>query len=108
MGTGEADMGKRGRQGQVRPMGASKAGGGRRDQWGQVRLVGAGEANGHLKALGQIPSQHGLQSVESGSERLHASHWDGSLAPSVAFQPVARMFAAFVCLPLGLRHGHCL
>jgi len=49
--------GKRGRQGQARPMGASEAGGGRRDRWGQARLVGAGEANGGRRPLGQIPSQ---------------------------------------------------
>jgi len=49
--------GKRGRQGQARPMGASEAGGGRRDRWGQARLVGAGEANGGRKPPGQIPSQ---------------------------------------------------
>jgi hypothetical protein len=58
MGAGEADRGKRGRQGQARPMGASEAGGGRRDRWGQARLVGAGEANGGRKPPGQIPSQH--------------------------------------------------
>jgi len=57
MGAGEADRGKRGRQGQARPMGASEAGGGRRDRWGQARLVGAGEANGGRKPPGQIPSQ---------------------------------------------------
>jgi len=34
IGAGEADRGKRGRQGQARPMGASEAGGGRRGQWG--------------------------------------------------------------------------
>ena len=58
MGAGEADRGKRGRQGQARPMGASEAGGGRRDRLGQARLVGAGEANGGRKPPGQIPSQH--------------------------------------------------
>jgi len=57
MGAGEADRGKRGRQGQARPMGASEAGGGRRDRWEQARLVGAGEANGGRKPPGQIPSQ---------------------------------------------------
>ena len=57
MGAGEADRGKRGRQGQARSMGASEAGGGRRDRWGQARLVGAGEANGGRKPPGQIPSQ---------------------------------------------------
>ena len=41
MGSGEADRGKRGRQGQARPMGASEAGGGRRDRWGQARPMGA-------------------------------------------------------------------
>jgi hypothetical protein len=50
--------GRRGRQGQARPMGASEAGGGRRDRWGQARLVGAGEANEGRKPPGQIPSQH--------------------------------------------------
>jgi len=38
---GQADRGKRGRQGQARPMGASEAGGGRRDRWGQARPMGA-------------------------------------------------------------------
>jgi len=41
MGAGEADRGKRGRQGQARLMGASEAGGGRRDRWGQARPMGA-------------------------------------------------------------------
>ena len=41
MGAGEADRGKRGRQGQARPTGASEAGGGRRDWWGQTRPMGA-------------------------------------------------------------------
>jgi len=50
--------GRRGRQGQARPMGAGEAGGGRRDRWGQARPVGAGEANGGRKPPGQIPSQH--------------------------------------------------
>jgi len=49
--------GRRGRQGQARPMGASEAGGGRRDRWGQARLVGAGEANWGRKPPGQTPSQ---------------------------------------------------
>jgi len=40
MWAGEADRGKRGRQGQARPMGAREAGGGRRDRRGQARLVG--------------------------------------------------------------------
>jgi hypothetical protein len=44
----------------------------------------------------------GLQSVEPGFQRLHAVHWDGSLAPSFACQPVALMFAAFVSLPLSI------
>jgi len=54
--------GRRGRQGQARPMGAGEAGGGRRDRWGQARLVGAGEANGGRKPPGQIPSQQVDQS----------------------------------------------
>jgi hypothetical protein len=45
----------------------------------------------------------GLQSVEPGFQWLHTIHWDGSLAPSFAFQSVAVMFAAFVGLPLSLR-----
>jgi len=49
----------------------------------------------------------GLQSVESGCQWLHTIHWDGSLAPSFAFQPVAVMFAAFVGLPLSLRRRLC-
>jgi len=46
MGAGEADRGKRGRQGQARPTGASEADGGKRGWWGQARPVGAGEAGG--------------------------------------------------------------
>jgi len=53
-----------------------------------------------VRAHWRVP---GLQSVESGCQRLHTIHWDGSLAPSFAFQFVAVMFAAFVGLPLSLR-----
>ena len=45
----------------------------------------------------------GFQSVESGCQWLHTIHWDWSLAPRFAFQPVAVMLAALVGLPLGLR-----
>jgi len=41
MGAGEADRGKRGRQGQERPMGESEAGGGRQGWWGQAWPMGA-------------------------------------------------------------------
>jgi hypothetical protein len=41
MGAGEADRGRRGRQGQARPMGAGEAGGARRGWWGQARPMGA-------------------------------------------------------------------
>jgi hypothetical protein len=44
-----------------------------------------------------------FKSVESGCQRLRTIHWDGSLAPSFAFQSVAVMFAVFVGLPLSLR-----
>jgi len=45
-----------------------------------------------------------LQSVEPGCQRLHAVHWDGSLASHFAFQLIAVMFTAFVGLSLCL---HC-
>jgi len=41
MRAGEADRGKRGRQGQARLVGAGEAGGGRRGWWGQARPMGA-------------------------------------------------------------------
>jgi len=49
----------------------------------------------------------GLQLVDSRCPRLHANHRDGSLAPSLAFQPVAMTLAAFVGLPLSLRRRLC-
>ena len=52
-----------------------------------------------VRAHWRVP---GLQSVEPGCQWLHTIHWDGSLAPSFAFQPVAVMIAAFVGLPLRL------
>jgi hypothetical protein len=57
-----------------------------------------------VRAHWRVP---GLQSVESGCQRLHTVHWDGSLASSFAFQSVAVMFAAFVGLPLSLRRRLC-
>ena len=48
-----------------------------------------------------------LQSVESGCQWLHTIHWNGSLAPSFAFQPVAMMLTALVGLPLSLCRRLC-
>jgi len=49
----------------------------------------------------------GLHSVEPGCQRLHTVHWDGSLASSFAFQPVAVMFTTFVGLTFNLRRHLC-
>jgi len=40
-----------------------------------------------------------LRMVVSGCQRLHAIHWDGSVAPRFAILPVALMLAAFISRP---------
>jgi len=49
----------------------------------------------------------GLLSVETGCQNLHTDHWDGSLAPSFAFQSIAVVLTAFVGLPLSIRRRLC-
>ena len=60
-------------------------------------VVVSGSEPFQVRAYWRMP---GLRSVEPGCQWLHTVHWDGSLAPSFAFQSVAVMFAAFFCLPL--------